>query len=107
MHIGTRIGAYEVIAKLGEGGMGEVYRATDTTLKRDVAIKVLPEAMAHDTERLARFEREAQILASLNHPHIAHIHGLEQEDGAEGAGIGAGRGANARRPHCAKGHPHR
>jgi Tol biopolymer transport system component len=80
---GTRLGPYEIVAPLGEGGMGEVYRATDTTLKRDVAIKVLPDALAHDTERLARFEREAQILASLNHPHIAHIHGLEQEDGAK------------------------
>ncbi len=63
--------------------MGEVYRATDTTLKRDVAIKVLPDALAHDTERLARFEREAHVLASLNHPHIAHIHGLEQADGVK------------------------
>jgi Tol biopolymer transport system component len=80
---GTRLGPYEVVAPLGEGGMGEVYRATDTTLKRDVAIKVLPDALAHDAERLARFEREAQILASLNHPHIAHIHGLEQDGGAK------------------------
>src|SRR5262245_16980156 len=80
---GTRLGPYEIVAPLGEGGMGEVYRATDTTLKRDVAIKVLPDAMAHDTERLARFEREAQILASLNHPCIAYIHGLEQADGAK------------------------
>ncbi len=80
---GTRLGPYEIGAPLGAGGMGEVYRATDTTLKRDVAIKVLPDAMAHDTERLARFEREAQILASLNHPHIAHIHGLEQADGVK------------------------
>lgn len=63
--------------------MGEVYRATDTTLKRDVAIKVLPDALAHDMERLARFEREAHVLASLNHPHIAHIHGFEQADGVK------------------------
>ena len=80
---GSRLGPYQIGAPLGEGGMGEVYRATDTTLKRDVAIKVLPDALAHDTERLARFEREAQILASLNHPHIASIHGLEQADGAK------------------------
>ncbi len=80
---GARLGPYEIVAPLGAGGMGEVYRATDTTLRRDVAIKVLPDAMAHDSERLARFEREAQILASLNHPYIAHIHGLEQTDGAK------------------------
>jgi len=74
---GTRIGAYEITAKLGEGGMGEVYRAHDTKLERDVAIKVLPAAFVEDHERLARFEREAKLLAQLNHPHIAHIYGLE------------------------------
>ena len=68
---GTRLGPYEVITPLGAGGMGEVYRARDTRLDRGVAIKVLPEAFARDPERLARFEREAKILASLNHPHIA------------------------------------
>ena len=78
---GARLGPYVISAHIGAGGMGEVYRATDTALKRDVAIKVLPEAVAGDPERLARFEREAQVLASLNHPHIAHIHGLEQADG--------------------------
>ena len=86
--IGTRVGVYEVVAKLGEGGMGAVYRATDTTLGRQVAIKVLPEAFAADAERLARFEREAKTLASLNHPHIAAIYGLEKgrlgQDGREG-----------------------
>ena len=66
--IGTRLGPYEITAKLGEGGMGEVYRATDTKLKRDVAIKVLPAAFPEDKERLARFEREAQLLAQLQHP---------------------------------------
>ena len=81
MQVGTKIGAYEVIAKLGEGGMGEVYRATDTNLKRQVAIKVLPQIVGADPERLARFQREAELLATLNHPHIAHIHGLEKSDG--------------------------
>ena len=75
---GTRLGVYEVTAQIGEGGMGQVYRARDTKLHRDVAIKVLPDRLASDTERLARFQREAQVLASLNHPNIAHIHGLEE-----------------------------
>jgi len=75
--IGKRVGSYEVTAKLGEGGMGEVYRATDTKLKREVAIKVLPQEFTADKERLARFEREAQLLAQLNHPNIAQIYGLE------------------------------
>jgi serine/threonine protein kinase len=79
---GTRIGAYEVTSRIGEGGMGEVYRARDTTLNRDVAIKILPEAFAADAERIARFTREAQTLAALNHPHIAQIHGLEHSEGA-------------------------
>ncbi len=79
--IGTRIGAFEIIAKIGEGGMGEVYRATDTKLKRQVAIKALPASVAGDAERLARFQREAEVLASLNHPNIAAIHGLEEADG--------------------------
>jgi len=74
---GTRLGSYEITAKLGEGGMGEVYRATDTKLERDVAIKVLPAAFVEDHERLARFEREAKLLAQLNHPNIAHIYGME------------------------------
>ena len=75
--IGSRLGTYEITAKLGEGGMGEVYRATDSRLKREVAIKVLPPAFTEDKERLARFEREAQLLAQLNHPSIAQIYGLE------------------------------
>ena len=79
--IGQTISHYKITSKLGEGGMGEVYRAEDTTLKREVAIKVLPERFTQDTERLARFEREAQLLASLNHPNIAAIHGLEESDG--------------------------
>src|SRR5712691_5356208 len=81
MQIGAKLGAYAVIAKLGEGGMGEVYRATDTTLGRQVAIKILPDAFASDPERLARFEREAKTLASLNHPHIAAIYGFEKSGG--------------------------
>ena len=74
---GTRLGPYEIQSPLGAGGMGEVYRARDTKLNRDVAIKVLPATLANDPERMARFSREAQVLASLNHPHIAQIHGLE------------------------------
>ena len=81
MEIGSRVGAYEVIAKLGVGGMGEVYRARDTRLNRDVALKVLPEAFLLDADRLARFEREAQVLASLNHPNIGAIYGLEDSNG--------------------------
>ena len=75
---GSKLGVYEVTAKIGAGGMGEVYRAHDTSLDRDVAIKVLPDAFATDPERLARFEREAKVLASLNHPNIAAIYGLEK-----------------------------
>src|SRR6266700_7740773 len=75
---GTRLGPYEVLAPLGAGGMGEVYRGRDTRLDREVAIKVLPASVAQDPERLARFEREAQVLASLNHPNIAQIYGIEE-----------------------------
>jgi eukaryotic-like serine/threonine-protein kinase len=78
---GTKLGCYEVASQIGAGGMGEVYRAHDTKLARDVAIKVLPEAFAHDADRLSRFQREAKMLASLNHPNIATIHGLEQSGG--------------------------
>src|SRR5262245_51684469 len=83
---GSRLGPYQVVAKLGEGGMGEVYRAQDTRLNRDVAIKVLPDLVAGDPDRLARFTREAQTLAALNHPHIAQVHGLEDlpADGPSG-----------------------
>ena len=75
---GTNLGPYHVTAKIGEGGMGEVYRAHDTKLGRDVALKVLPDLLADDPERLARFQREARVLASLNHPNIASIYGLEE-----------------------------
>ncbi len=74
---GTRIGAYEIVSALGAGGMGEVYRARDTKLNRDVALKILPDVFARDPDRLLRFRREAQVLASLNHPNIGHIYGLE------------------------------
>jgi serine/threonine protein kinase len=74
---GTKLGHYEILAPIGAGGMGEVYRARDTKLKRDVAIKVLPEAFARDADRMARFQREAEVLASLNHPNIAAIYGVE------------------------------
>jgi Tol biopolymer transport system component len=79
---GTRLGPYEILSALGAGGMGEVYRARDTSLGRDVALKVLPGALAHDPDRLVRFEREARLLASLNHPNVAHIYGFDTAHGA-------------------------
>src|SRR5262245_41780073 len=82
MIAGTRLGSYEIQSALGAGGMGEVYRARDSKLGREVAIKILPRAWASDTDRLARFEREARLLAAVNHPHIAQIYGLEIADGA-------------------------
>src|SRR5574337_901148 len=81
VEIGAMVVHYRLTEKIGEGGMGEVYRARDTKLQRDVALKILPQAMAHDAERMARFEREAQVLASLNHPNIAAIYGLEESNG--------------------------
>ena len=75
---GTRFGPYEILAPIGAGGMGEVYRAKDTRLKRDVALKLLPEAFANDRERMARFQREAEVLAALNHPNIAQVYGIEE-----------------------------
>src|SRR5881397_734576 len=78
---GATIAHYRIVSHLGTGGMGEVYRASDTKLGREVAVKVLPEAFARDPDRLARFEREARLLAALNHPNIAAIYGLEQSDG--------------------------
>ena len=81
LEVGSRLGHYDVTALIGEGGMGQVYQATDTKLKRQVALKILPEAFSADPERLARFQREAEVLASLNHPNIATIHGLEEADG--------------------------
>src|SRR5450755_3695389 len=75
--VGDQLGPYKIIAPIGAGGMGEVYRAHDTKLKRDVAVKVLPDAFACDPERMARFQREAEVLASLNHPNLAAIYGIE------------------------------
>ena len=81
---GAQLGPYKIISQLGAGGMGEVYRARDSKLNREVAIKILPEAFAHDDEWVSRFKREAQVLASLNHPNIAAIYGLEEFNGAHG-----------------------
>ena len=78
---GTRLGPYEVTAQIGTGGMGEVYRARDTRLRRDVALKILPESFATDPDRLTRFQREAEVLASRNHPNIAAIYGFEESNG--------------------------
>ena len=86
---GTSLGPYQVTAKIGEGGMGEVYRARDTKLDRDVALKVLPQAFTDDPDRLARFEREAKVLASLNHPNIGHIYGLEEAEGQKALVLGS------------------
>jgi eukaryotic-like serine/threonine-protein kinase len=79
--IGTRLGAYEITGRIGAGGMGEVYRALDTKLGRDVAIKTLPSTLAKDRDRLARFDREAKLLAALNHAHIASVYSLDEQDG--------------------------
>src|SRR5881227_1015186 len=80
---GTHLGPYEIQSAIGAGGMGEVYRARDTRLGRSVAIKSLPSTFARDPERVARFKREAQLLAALNHPHIAGIYGLEEVEGSQ------------------------
>src|SRR5216117_2968310 len=79
--IGTQLGSHEIVALLGKGGMGEVYRGRDTKLKRDVAIKILPDEFSRDPDRVARFQREAEVLASLNHPNIAAIYNLEEATG--------------------------
>jgi serine/threonine protein kinase len=84
---GTRVGPYEITGTLGAGGMGEVYRAHDARLGRDVALKVLPELFAADPDRLARFQREAQVLAALKHPNIGAIYGLEESASEDGAPI--------------------
>src|SRR5437868_9157483 len=81
LSVGDKLGPYEILGPLGAGGMGEVYKARDTKLDREVALKFLPDAVARDPERLARFEREAKVLASLNHPNIAQIYGVEESSG--------------------------
>src|SRR5262247_1376193 len=78
---GAHLGPYEILGSLGAGGMGEVYRARDTRLKRDVALKIVPASFATDADRLARFQREAEVLASLSHPNIAGIYGIEESNG--------------------------
>ena len=100
---GQRLGPYTIVAPLGAGGMGEVWRATDTKLQRDVAIKVLPAEVAGDTARLARFQREAQLLAALNHPNIAAIHGLEEAAAADGIKGALATYKSLRQEHYGKG----
>src|SRR2546425_11109460 len=97
---GTRLGPHEMLSALGAGGMGEVYRAHDTKLGRDVAIKILPHAFVSDPEGVARFQREARTLASLNHPNIGGIYGLEEADGATALVLELVGGAHPRRPDC-------
>ena len=82
LKIGTQLGSHEITALLGKGGMGEVYRARDTKLKRDVAIKILPDEFSRDPDRVSRFQREAEVLASLNHPNIAAIYDLQEAKGS-------------------------
>ena len=96
---GARLGPYEILAPLGAGGMGEVYRAKDTRLERDVAVKVLPEEFFEDKDRVARFEREAKSLAALNHPGIAAIHSFEEISGRAPPRHGARRGRRPRAAH--------
>ncbi len=91
--VGSRLGHYDVTALIGEGGMGQVYQATDTKLNRQVALKILPEAFASDPDRLARFQREAQVLASLNHPGIAAIYGIEEAEPSAAEGKSSGQEA--------------
>src|SRR5215475_13469895 len=83
LQTGTRLGLYEIVAAIGAGGMGEVYRARDIKLGRDVALKILPTSVTSDPERVARFRREAHILAALNHPHIGAIYGLDESNGTQ------------------------
>jgi serine/threonine protein kinase len=97
------LGPYLILAPLGSGGMGEVYRARDTKLNRDVALKVLPEIFTADAERVARFHREAQLLASLNHPNIAQIYGLEDADGTRALVLELVEGSTLADPHGERG----
>ena len=95
---GDKLGPYEILAPLGAGGMGEVFRASDPRLGREIAIKVLPTGVAHDAERLARFQREARAVAALNHPHIVTIFSVEEAGGVDFLTIGARRRPDARSP---------
>ena len=81
LQLGTKLGSYEILSLIGKGGMGEVYRARDTKLGREVAVKVLPTAVANDSQKIARLEHEARLLGAVNHPNIATLHGLEESDG--------------------------
>ena len=103
---GTRLGVYDITAQIGAGGMGQVFRATDTKLKRQVAIKILPPTVAADAERLARFQREAEVLASLNHPNIAAIYGLEESGGMTALVMELVEGEDLSQ-RIARGDPHR
>src|SRR5262245_53906557 len=103
---GARLGFYEIVAPLGVGGMGEVYRARDTKLNRGVAIKVLPEAFTFDSDRLARFKREATVLASLNHPHIAAIYGFEDNSGVPALVLELVEGPTLADRISSRGYPH-
>ena len=107
LQAGERLGAFEILTLIGIGGMGEVYRARDTKLNRDVAIKTLPAGVATDPERLARFQLEAQVLASLNHPNIAHIYGVEDSTRRPRARDGARRRTDAGRADRARSYPAR
>ena len=98
--VGSRLGHYDVTALIGEGGMGQVYQATDTKLNRQVALKILPAAFATDPDRLARFQREAQVLASLNHPDIAAIYGIEEDEGTRALVLELVEGPPLARPRC-------
>ena len=99
---GTRLGPYKVTAQIGVGGMGEVYRARDAKLGRDVALKILPEAFVGDPDRVARFEREAQVVAALNHPNIAIIHGFQESDGVSALILELVEGETLHRGHRAR-----
>src|SRR5260370_13505938 len=98
LSVGNRLGSYEILAPIGAGGMGEVYKARDIKLDREVAIKVLPSALACDPERLARFEREAKVLASLNHPNIAQIYGIEESEAGRALAMELVPGQTLNRP---------
>ena len=100
--IGTQLGSHEITALLGKGGMGEVYRARDTKLKREVAIKILPEEFSRDADRVSRFQREAEVLASLTHPNIAGIYDLQEANGLRYLVLELVDGETLAKSHCAR-----